>query len=199
MMSLVPIISLTLGWAFFDETATRPELLGMALALAGISWVVTEDKGARSGEEIHDYRLGIALGLIGAAGQAANLATAKYGLAGDFPTVSATLMRILVAVSIMWLLAIFRGQAGGTVRSWKDGRALSSIIGGTTVGPFLGVWLSMYAVQNARLGIASTLMALPPVLLIPIEWALFGQRVSTRGIVGTLIAFSGVALIFMNR
>lgn len=50
--------------------------------------------------------------------------------------------------------------------------------------------------QNARLGIASTLMALPPILLIPLEYLLFRQRVSARGLIGTVIAMGGVALLF---
>ncbi len=67
---------------------------------------------------------------------------------------------------------------------------------GAVVGPFLGIWLSLVAVQNTRLGIASTLMALPPVLLIPLEFAAFRQRVSRRGIAGTVVALGGVALLF---
>jgi drug/metabolite transporter (DMT)-like permease len=63
----------------------------------------------------------------------------------------------------------------------------------------LGIWLSLIAVQNARLGIAATLMALPPVLLIPLEYFVFKQRVSRRGIVGTAVAIAGVALILLPR
>jgi drug/metabolite transporter (DMT)-like permease len=70
------------------------------------------------------------------------------------------------------------------------------MIAASVVGPFLGIWLSLIAVQNARLGIASTLMALPPILLIPLEYGLFRQRVSPRGLAGTVIALGGVALLF---
>jgi drug/metabolite transporter (DMT)-like permease len=39
-------------------------------------------------------------------------------------------------------------------------------------------------------------MALPPVLLIPIEYVLYRRRVSGRAIAGTVISFVGVALLF---
>jgi drug/metabolite transporter (DMT)-like permease len=52
-------------------------------------------------------------------------------------------------------------------------------------------------VQNARLGIAATLMALPPILLIPIEYIAYRQRASRRAIVGTVVAILGVTLIFL--
>jgi drug/metabolite transporter (DMT)-like permease len=39
-------------------------------------------------------------------------------------------------------------------------------------------------------------MALPPVILIPLEYLFFGVKVSQRSILGTVVAFAGVALIF---
>ena len=40
-------------------------------------------------------------------------------------------------------------------------------------------------------------MALPPVLLIPVEFMIYKKPVSLRGIVGTMAAFAGVALLFL--
>ncbi|MCP4423393.1 MAG: EamA family transporter, partial [Chloroflexi bacterium] len=56
--------------------------------------------------------------------------------------------------------------------------------------------LSLIAVQLARLGIASTLMALPPIILVPVERLVYKKPVSVRGGVGTAVALTGVALIF---
>jgi drug/metabolite transporter (DMT)-like permease len=53
------------------------------------------------------------------------------------------------------------------------------------------------AIQLTRVGIAATLMALPPVILIPLGYLIYRERVSRRGIIGTLIAFVGVAIIFL--
>ncbi len=64
-------------------------------------------------------------------------------------------------------------------------------------GPFLGIWFSLIAIQNSRLGIAATLMALPPILLIPIEYIVYKRKVSLRGILGTLVAIAGVILILL--
>jgi len=199
MMSLVPILGTGLAWLILGETVTGRELVGIMLALGGVSWVVTERRDGRSASEVRDYRRGILMGLIGAFGQATNLITAKFGLVDGFSTMSATLIRILVAVVVLWALTALQGQIGATLAGWRNRRALVAIVGGTVVGPFLGIWLSLVAIQNTRVGIASTLMALPPVLLIPIEYVLHGQRVSARGVTGTLLAFAGVALIFLGR
>ena len=83
-----------------------------------------------------------------------------------------------------------------TATALRDRRATLFIIGGAFTGPFLGIWGSMVAVQNAPLGIASTLMALPPILLIPLTHWIFHEPVTRRAVIGTLIALAGAALIF---
>jgi drug/metabolite transporter (DMT)-like permease len=149
--------------------------------------------------ENKQYWRGLAFGLAGALGQVANLVTAKYGLVGDYPTVSATIIRIFVAVVILWALTALRGQVGYTLRQWRHRQAFPAMVAGAVFGPFLGIWLSLTAVQLAPLGIASTLMALPPVLLIPIEYVIYRRPISPRSIIGTLVAFAGVVLILSGR
>jgi drug/metabolite transporter (DMT)-like permease len=196
MMATVPIFSLLFGWLLFGETIRALELAGVLLAVGGMAWVITEKRHGLTVVENKRYWRGLAFGLGGALGQVANLVTAKYGLVDGFPTISATLIRIFVAALVLWGIAALRGQVITTVRLWRDRRAFPAMIAGSFSGPFLGIWLSMTAVQLSRLGIASTLMALPPVLLIPVEYIIYRRPVSPRGILGTMIAFAGVALIF---
>ncbi len=197
MMSTVPIISTLFGLLLFGETVTSLEMMGVALAVVGVAWVVTEGQGSVSTMDRRTYNKGLLFGLLGALGQVANLVTARYALVDDFPAISATLIRILIAIVVLWGIAAVRGQIGHTFRQWKDKKAFQAMMGGAVVGPFLGIWLSLIAVQHARLGIASTLMALPPVLLIPLEYLIYRHRVSRRGIAGTVIAMVGVALLFV--
>lgn len=199
LMSTVPIYSVIFGWLLFDEEITSIELAGILLAVAGIGWVVTEKRPGRTSVENKQYRSGILFGLAGALGQVANLVTARFGLVDNYPSISAAIIRILIATIILWGLAILTRQARYTVQQWRDKKAFRAIIAGAFVGPFLGIWLSLIAVQSARLGIAATLMALPPILLIPIEYIAYKQRVSRRGIAGTIVALTGVALIFLPQ
>ncbi len=200
LMSTVPVFSAVFGRLLFNEAITGVEAAGILLAIAGIAWVVTEGRPEGKGGDPHadrqQYRRGLLFALLGALGQVTNLVAARYALVDDFPALSATLIRIVIALVVLWGAAAARGQVGPTLRHWGDRRVLRAILLGAFVGPFLGIWLSLVAVQNARLGIASTLMALPPVLLIPLEFAAFRQRVSRRGIAGTVVALAGVALLF---
>jgi drug/metabolite transporter (DMT)-like permease len=198
MMSSVPIFSLVFGWVLFGEVVTGFEMAGVLLAVGGMAWVVTEKRAGLTVVENKQYWRGLMFALAGALGQVANLVTARYGLVGGFPTISATIIRILVAAVLLWTLAAFQGQVRRTLRQWSNRQAFPAMVGGSFVGPFLGIWLSLTAVQLTRLGIASTLMALPPVLLIPVEYFVYRRPVSPRGMVGTAVAFVGVALIFSS-
>jgi len=197
MMSTVPIITGLAGWLLFGETVTPLESAGMVLAVAGVAWVVTEAKIDMTPTDRASHRKGLIYGLLGALGQVANLVTARYALVDDFSAVSATIIRIFIAFLVLWGVAVGRGQIRSTIDVWRDKNILRAVVAGSVAGPFLGIWLSLVAVQNARLGIASTLMALPPVLLIPMEHFVFGRKVSRRGVTGTVIALAGVAMLFL--
>ncbi|MDX1613516.1 MAG: DMT family transporter [Candidatus Promineifilaceae bacterium] len=199
MMSSVPIISTLLAWLFLGERVSLVEWGGILLTVGGIAWVVTERQQGLTVVENKHYSSGLFYGFLGALGQASNLVAAKFGLVDGFPTISATAIRILVALLILWAAAGYRRQARATLRAWRSRQAFPAMIGGTITGPFLGIWLSLVAIQLTRVGIASTIMALPPVILIPLGRLIYGEQVSARGITGTMVAFAGVALIFLPR
>ena len=67
----------------------------------------------------------------------------------------------------------------------------------SVIGPFLGLWLSMVAINYAQVGIASTLMSLTPIMIIPVVYFLYGEKINIRGILGAITAVIGVALIFL--
>ena len=68
---------------------------------------------------------------------------------------------------------------------------------GALFGPFIGVSLGLVAVQHTSAGIASTIMATTPVLIIFPSVLLAKERVTLREIAGALAAVAGVALLFL--
>lgn len=199
IMSAVPVVSVVLGYVLFGDLLTLGETAGIVLTVGAIAWVVAEPRGEgyHTGTAVtsRQFRLGVTLAFVGALGQATGLVASRYALAGNFPSLTATQMRVLVAALMVWAAASAQRQVSATFRGWRDRRALSAIAAGAFVGPFLGVWSSLYAVQHAPLGVATTLMSLPPVLLIPIEYLLHRRRASRRAVAGTVLAIVGVALI----
>lgn len=199
LMSLAPVLSTLLAWFLLDEMLSARQLLGIAVTVAGVAWVVFDrsgNGGSGGAGGNRDYLRGLLFGLGAAAGQAVGLITAKKGLAGDFSPLTGTLMRMIVAAGVMWGIALLAGQAQSTLRRAADQpRALLYTLGGAFFGPFLGVTLSLAAVQATAVGIASTLMALPPIFLLPIGRIFFGETIGARAILGAFIAIVGVALL----
>lgn len=197
MMSLVPIMSTILAWLFLNEVLTVFEIVAILMTVGGIVWVIFERNHSGNQLENRNFLLGILCAFGGALGQAFALITAKKGLGGDFPALSANLIRVVTATIFFWIIAIAQGKAISNFQFWTNRKARWAIIGGSIFGPFLGIWLSMIAIKYAHIGIASTLMALPPIFLLPITYWIFKERHSWRTIVGTVLAVAGVAIIFL--
>ncbi len=201
LMASVPVIGSLAAWLFLGETLPLQIMLGIAVCVLGIAMVILERRspdlnGANLPTDRRAYTIGILYGLGGAIGQAGGLILAKKGLADDFSPLSATLMRMIAAMLTMWLITFIARQGKMTLRAVHGNpRVLSAILGGTVAGPFLGVWCSLIAVQSTQVGVASTLMALSPVLILPIAHWGFKEPISLRTVLWTLAALVGVALI----
>jgi drug/metabolite transporter (DMT)-like permease len=195
LMALVPVFGTVTAWLFLGETLDFAELLAITIVIAGIIWVVAERKS--NGHSRNHYIIGILCGIGGALGQALGLILSKKGLGTDFSALSGNIIRVFVAACSLWLITIVRGRLSHTVHKLRDRRGAFALTGGAFFGPFLGVWLSLVAVQNTYVGIASTLMALPPIFLIPLSHWIFKERISLGAILGTIVAVFGVALIFL--
>jgi drug/metabolite transporter (DMT)-like permease len=198
IMSLVPVISALIAWVFLGERLGLLETTGILIAVTGIAAVVSERGNGGLEIERKQYLAGVLFGFLGAVGQAVGMVLAKRGLTGDFSALSGVLLRMLTAMVVLWLFTLLRRQARATVKKVSAApRALRSILGGSIAGPFLGVWMSLIAIQSTYVGIASTLMALTPIIMLPVvKWG-FKERVSRWAVGGTLVSLTGVAIIFL--
>jgi drug/metabolite transporter (DMT)-like permease len=103
---------------------------------------------------------------------------------------------MIAAAAILWLVTLLLGQVRPTFAALRRRpEAMKYILGGAFFGPFLGVTLSLVAVQRTQVGIASTLLALPPIFLLPISHFVFKERIGWSAIAGTLVAVAGVAIL----
>ena len=78
----------------------------------------------------------------------------------------------------------------------KEPKAMALITLGAFTGPYLGVSLILLAVQYISTGVAQTIAAIIPVLIIPFVIVLYRERVTWRATLGAIIAVAGVALLF---
>ncbi len=198
MVSLSPVVGVLIGWTLLGEHLSLAEIGGIALSIGGVALVVMKghDRNGLPHDRRH-YIFGILFGLGGAACQAIGLVLAKQGLAGNYPAISGLMIRMLISLIVIWAIAVVMGQVRSTLAAARDGVALRAVGSGAVVGPFIGVWLSLVAVQYTYVGIASTLTSLAPIFVLPISRFIFKEKVSSWAVIGTLIALAGVAVIFL--
>ena len=137
-------------------------------------------------------------GVLAATGQAWGLVLSKQGMTGGFSPFAGNAIRMLAAAVVFWLITLAQGQGGETIRAVRvHPTALKVLALGALVGPVLGVSASLLAVQHAEIGVASTLMALPPVFLLPISYFVFKERFGWQTVAGTVVAMIGVGVLFL--
>jgi drug/metabolite transporter (DMT)-like permease len=197
LLSLAPIFGSIIAWVFFSETLTVLQITGIVVALAGIGWVVMSHEEPPDTPHGHTQR-GVFFGVLAGLGQALGLVLSKQGMFGEFSPFQANVIRMLAAVLFTWLWTFGEGKAGATVKALREQRRVIGLIAlGAFVGPLLGVSASLLAVQHAEIGVASTLMALPPVILLPISYFVFKEKIGWQAVAGTILAIAGVAILFL--
>jgi drug/metabolite transporter (DMT)-like permease len=77
----------------------------------------------------------------------------------------------------------------------KRGRAGLCITLGTAAGPVGGVMCALFAISHLEVGVATTLMALTPVLILPFAVLVEGERLTARSIAGAAVAVAGSAIL----
>lgn len=205
LMSLVPPLTALLGWAVLGERLAALDVAGMTLTVGGVAWVVRERRPAAnassgpSGAVVADERpplVGVLLGIGGAIGQAGGLVLSKLGM-GEYDAFAATQVRVIAGVVGFVVIFTVAGLWPRLVAALRDRPALGQIGLGAFFGPFLGVSLSLLAVQHTSAGVAATIMALQPVMILAPVALLGRERVTLRAAGGALLAVGGAGLLFV--
>ena len=195
IMTLSPILSAVMSFFFLGESLKAAQMAGMAVTIAGILIVIYHENRI---EKISTQAFrGIVIAVLGAVAQASAMVLSKAGMADGIHPVSANVIRIFFGFLGLVLYTFIRGEFLNDFRKMRDLRALSLIAVAALIGPVLGIILTLYALQLAPVGIVTTLTQISPIILLPIEAAFFGRKITPWIISGTLIAVAGAVLLFM--
>lgn len=194
LFTISPLMTAVLAYYVLGETISTVGLLGMAVTIGGVVWVVMEKKNGREGARL---RGGI-YALCAALGQAVGLLLAKEALNTGIDALLATIIRMSAGALAMAIVIPILGKPDWKGLFREKRGALPFLAGGVFFGPYLGVWLSQVAVKRTQTGIAATLFSTLPVLILPISRYLDREKISSRAVIGALLALIGVALLFFR-
>jgi drug/metabolite transporter (DMT)-like permease len=203
IMTLTAPISAILGLTFLNEEYLLYQWIGMIITLTGVSLVLLER--SNNNHKKRKVRIitpsGILYAFLGTVGQATGYILSKYGMMtndGYLDPFAATQIRVIAGTIGFLIIISFNRSWKNVITAIKHKSAMGFMAGGAFLGPFLGVSLSLLALHYITAGVASTITAIVPILIIPSVIFIGKEHVSIRAFVGAIIAVAGVFLLFIK-
>lgn len=202
-MTLAPLSAALMAWVTLGQQMTLMSIMAMFVTLTGIGLSVL-GRGEHHKLSLKLPLNGVLFAIGAAMCQGIGLVLSKIGMNHYDTTVmpawlipfSANFLRCIAGIIGFSLLLYIREGMLPLRYALRDRKGMAVAIATTIFGPFVGVGFSLMAVQYTNAGIASTLMALTPIIIIlPSRW-LFHQPITWKSVIGALISVVGVSLFF---
>jgi drug/metabolite transporter (DMT)-like permease len=194
--SLAPLFTAALGVPVLGETLGARAMLGVALTIGGLVWVLggSDRNGPPHAEG--SVWVGILAGVLGALGQAGGYVLSKLALRQGLDALSATTIRVSAAMVGVWLVAAAFGQVRSSVAVLRERGGAGFMVGGAFCGPFLGVTLSLVALEHTEAAVAASITAIYPILTLFLSNRFHGEAITSRSLLGALLTVTGVIVLF---
>ena len=207
-MTLAPLAAAFTAWISLGEQMTSMSILAMLITLVGIAISVL-GRGEHHRVSLKLPLNGVLFAIGAAVCQGVGLVLSKIGMnyyeasmdgqqAAWLLPFSANFFRCIAGLIGFILLLYFREGLRPLREALSDKVDMTAAATTTIFGPFVGVGFSLMAVQYTGAGIASTLMALTPIIIILPSYWLFRQPITLKGVLGALISVVGVSLFFLT-
>jgi len=196
IMTLAPVTAAVFGWIILDEVISIQGIAGMTLTLGGIFLTIFSRKEGKKSLQLNKPLKGIIFAFIGAFGQGLGIVFSKLGMQ-DYDPFASTQIRIIAGIIGFACVISFSKRWQIVLKALKNRKGMLAITSGSFFGPFLGVSFSLVAIKYTNTGIASTIMAIVPVLIIPPSILLFKHKISLKEMIGAMISVCGVTLFFL--
>lgn len=204
-MTLAPLAAALMAWITLGQQMAPMSIVAMFVTLFGIGISVL-GRGEHHKVSLKLPLNGVLFAVAAALCQGIGLVLSKIGMdrydtaaiPGWLVPFSANFLRCIAGVVGFGLLLYFREGLKPLRDALHDRKGMTAAATTTVFGPFVGVGFSLMAVQYTNAGIASTLMALTPIIIILPSYWLFRQKITWRSVVGAVISVLGVSLFFLG-
>ena len=191
IMSLAPMLTAIIGWFFLDEILQPKSIIAIVVSVSGIIIAISNRK-----MKLNIPFKGFLLAFGGALGQAVGLILSKKGM-GHYDPVAATQIRALFGIVSFGILITALGRWNKLGQAFTHSKAMKSVTVGAIFGPFIGVALGLFAIQQTKTGIASTLMGLVPIFIIVPSSIMFKEKIRPQQVIGAIVSIAGASLFFL--
>jgi drug/metabolite transporter (DMT)-like permease len=201
--TFAPGAALIVGYFVLGESMNGWGVIGIAVTLGGVIWLTlsTKDKKASTDAGFERSNLGVVYGIVGAFCQGTGLVLSKVALNFEGGTqlvmMHAVWIRLLFAFAAAFILSLFTKrfiQNSKTILKNQE-NGLPYLFVGTLFGPVAGVTLSLLAIQRMPVAAAQTIFALLPMVVLPINYFYYKEKITIQAVMACLVAFLGVVIL----
>lgn len=209
-MTIAPMAAAFVAWILLGQQLNWQALVAMAVTLSGIAITIL-GRGEGKKVKLQLPWKGVLFGIGAGLGQGVGLVVSKIGLdryTANVPSdilpqiemyipFSANMIRCIAGFLCFLVWMLLSGKGSRFIRSYQDRKGMAMLMLAVIFGPFLGVGFSLMSVQYTEAGIASTLMATTPIIILLPSWYFFHQKLTIKGTVGAVVSVIGVSLFFL--
>ena len=209
-MTLAPLSAALMAWVTLGQQMTAMSIVAMLVTLLGIGISVL-GRGEHHKVSLKLPLHGVLYAIGAAMCQGIGLVLSKIGMDHYNLTAlaetgvpewmipfSANFYRCVAGIIGFTLLLYVREGITPLREALHDRKGLTVATATTVFGPFVGVGFSLMAVQFTAAGIASTLMAMTPIIILLPSYWLFHEKITWRAFLGAVISVVGVSLFFLG-
>jgi len=196
IMTLAPPLAAIFGYFILGESLNMLQMAGMIIVILGIALAIFNKpvKGERLSIKLAPA--GLLFAFIGAIGQGLGIVLSKYGMDG-YDAFASTQIRIIAGIAGFTIIITLLRRWGNVGTAMKNAPVMKALILGAFFGPFLGISFSLLSVKYTQAGIASTIMAIVPILILaPSAW-IYKEKITVVEIAGAVLSVAGVAFFFI--
>lgn len=183
------VMTMLLSFLFLGDLLTIQEYIGSAVLLTGIIFVTWGKQ-----EDHPNKRRGILLGLVSILCFSVSSIMVKVAI-GEIDVISATFYRMVFGT----VSVLFVGIGANKIKSWtaplKDVKVLALFLLNVVVISLGGFMLSMLAIKEISVSLASILSTTEPVFVLALAYFINHERLALREIFGAALVIIGVLVI----
>jgi len=195
-------------WCWLGSKLNLPEIFCVAVILAGVAIALAP--GDHLEISAHDWRIGIAASVFSAIGAAIGVVLIRKafqvadtegfhpdaGTTGYQRMLGGILIPTVLLLAVKWRSAHAHGAMleEKTLQISRDKwrRIWPWVLANALAGQTLGVTCMQWALKTTQAGIVTAIIATTPLILLPMNRIVEGEKIGIRALIGGVIAVGGV-------
>ncbi len=210
-LCLAPLFAMALEWVWLGNGLPPSVIGGALLIVTGVIMAIRPGAKSRQVRERRgNFGIGVLAAITAGCGQgtgavvsrkaeavATEFGVASSGISAAFQRVSAGLVFAVIVVVLIRVLGSKQSREHWRNPFQRD--LFPWLMGAALFGPVIGVSCFQWALQSLESGIVLSVVALTPIVMMPLARITEGDHPSRLAIFGAIVAVGGVILLYLSQ